>query len=228
MQLQNEYYIRKLYPLQDKILRIVAGTKNNFYLTRGTALSRFYLNHRFSDDLDFFVNGESDFLLQVDEVINKIKAEDDISMKISKKADDFTSLFCEKDKIILKIDFVNDISYHSGELDSTNIFPRVDNWWNILSNKICALERREAKDVADIIFLCRKYPFQWHEVFDDAQKKTTYIDPLDVSIILEEFPKEFFSRIKWLDNNFSIDSAHADLKKISKDILQVERNSLCS
>jgi predicted nucleotidyltransferase component of viral defense system len=81
MQLQNEYYIRKLYPLQDKILRIVASTKNNFYLTGGTALSRFYLNHRFSDDLVFFVNGESDFLLQVDEVINKIKAEDDISKK---------------------------------------------------------------------------------------------------------------------------------------------------
>ncbi|MCD4795127.1 MAG: nucleotidyl transferase AbiEii/AbiGii toxin family protein [Bacteroidales bacterium] len=27
-----------------------------FYLTGGTALVRFYLNHRYSEDLDFFVN----------------------------------------------------------------------------------------------------------------------------------------------------------------------------
>jgi predicted nucleotidyltransferase component of viral defense system len=32
-----------------------------FYLTGGTALSRAYLNHRYSDDLDFFVNAVNDF-----------------------------------------------------------------------------------------------------------------------------------------------------------------------
>jgi hypothetical protein len=32
-----------------------------FYLTGGTALSRHYFNHRFSDDLDLFVNNDANF-----------------------------------------------------------------------------------------------------------------------------------------------------------------------
>jgi len=31
---------------------------NSFYLTGGTALSEFYLNHRYSEDLDFFSERE--------------------------------------------------------------------------------------------------------------------------------------------------------------------------
>ncbi|MDR1421550.1 MAG: nucleotidyl transferase AbiEii/AbiGii toxin family protein, partial [Coriobacteriales bacterium] len=35
---------------------VVQSCKTPFYLTGGTALSRIYYAHRFSDDLDFFVN----------------------------------------------------------------------------------------------------------------------------------------------------------------------------
>ena len=59
--MQEEYYLNKLYPLQDRVLRIIETQNQGFYLTGGTALSRFYLNHRYSDDLDFFVNNIDDF-----------------------------------------------------------------------------------------------------------------------------------------------------------------------
>jgi len=36
---------------------------NRFYLTGGTAVSRAYLQHRFSDDLDLFVNYDKRFAL---------------------------------------------------------------------------------------------------------------------------------------------------------------------
>lgn len=49
-----EYYNKVLYPLQDRA--IVAFKDSPFYLTGGTTLSRGYYNHRFSDDLDYFVN----------------------------------------------------------------------------------------------------------------------------------------------------------------------------
>ncbi|MDR1421306.1 MAG: nucleotidyl transferase AbiEii/AbiGii toxin family protein, partial [Coriobacteriales bacterium] len=52
----SEYYEEKLYPLQDGIANVVQSCKTPFYLTGGTALSRIYYAHRFSDDLDFFVN----------------------------------------------------------------------------------------------------------------------------------------------------------------------------
>ena len=51
----------KLYLLQDKFLSWWVALDLPFYLTGGTALGRFYLNHRYSEDLDFFVNNEPEF-----------------------------------------------------------------------------------------------------------------------------------------------------------------------
>ena len=67
----EDYYRNILYPLQDKILKIVGNLPVEFYLGGGTALSRAYLHHRYSDDLDFFVNGVPDFKLQVNKVIKQ-------------------------------------------------------------------------------------------------------------------------------------------------------------
>ncbi|MGD2089262.1 MAG: nucleotidyl transferase AbiEii/AbiGii toxin family protein [Candidatus Aminicenantes bacterium] len=47
-------YYKELYVIQDAVFKIVEAY--DFYLTGGTALSRFYLNHRYWDDLDFFVH----------------------------------------------------------------------------------------------------------------------------------------------------------------------------
>ena len=64
-----DYYQNTLYPLQNKVLKIVEMLPVEFYLTGGTTLSRVYLHHRYSDDLDFFVNGATDFKIQVNTVI---------------------------------------------------------------------------------------------------------------------------------------------------------------
>jgi predicted nucleotidyltransferase component of viral defense system len=48
----------KLYLMQDKFLPFMHNLGLPFYLTGGTALGRFYLNHRYSEDLDFFVNAD--------------------------------------------------------------------------------------------------------------------------------------------------------------------------
>ena len=64
--MQKTYYIDKLYPVQDKVLHIVENSNAEFYLTGGTALGRFYLQHRHSDDLDLFLNAHPDFKLHHD------------------------------------------------------------------------------------------------------------------------------------------------------------------
>ena len=56
-------------------------------------------------------------------------------------------------------------------------------------------------------------------------KKTVYIDPVDISVILNEFPKEYFSRIHW-DVDISLEDAFTDIHIIAKDILQKKGNSL--
>jgi predicted nucleotidyltransferase component of viral defense system len=49
---------KALYKMQNNFLDWWKVYDSPFYLTGGTALGRFYLNHRCSEDLDFFVNAE--------------------------------------------------------------------------------------------------------------------------------------------------------------------------
>lgn len=47
-----------LTALQSNFLREFFDRTQEFYLTGGTALSAFYLQHRLSEDLDFFTNND--------------------------------------------------------------------------------------------------------------------------------------------------------------------------
>ncbi len=57
------YFLSSIYPLQDVILSALTGVDAGFYLSGGTAASRAYLQHRFSEDLDLFVNDAAEFQL---------------------------------------------------------------------------------------------------------------------------------------------------------------------
>ncbi|HEA46832.1 MAG TPA: hypothetical protein ENH97_00270 [bacterium] len=46
--------MNKIIQYQDKVLKLLSGKMEEFYLAGGTALSRVYFNHRLSLDLDFF------------------------------------------------------------------------------------------------------------------------------------------------------------------------------
>ena len=167
MPLRREFYSDKLYPLQDDVLRAVALCDSSFYLTGETVLGRWDLHHRFSDDLDFFVNAADDCRDQADRALAQI-TKAGIPLTIEKRGEDFLRIRCNGHGAELTVDFVNDVPYHSGTMHSADLFPRVDGWWNILSNKITALGRTEAKDAVDILFLCRKYEFEWEHVFTEA------------------------------------------------------------
>ena len=52
-------YVTLHYPFQDNFLKFLDNqNQGQFYLTGGTALSRFYYQHRYSEDLDFFSGAE--------------------------------------------------------------------------------------------------------------------------------------------------------------------------
>jgi predicted nucleotidyltransferase component of viral defense system len=64
-----------------------------FYLTGGTALSREYLHHRFSDDLDFFINASETFKDQVEIVFKALKG-DFSNVEVVVADEDFARSFC--------------------------------------------------------------------------------------------------------------------------------------
>lgn len=57
----SAFYFDVLYPYQDLVIKAINQADTGFYLTGGTAASRAYLRHRFSDDLDYFVNDDDHF-----------------------------------------------------------------------------------------------------------------------------------------------------------------------
>lgn len=77
MRVNPAYYFEVLYPFQDRVLRILNALDTGFYLGGGTAASRGYLQHRFSDDLDFFVNDDARFRLWTARVIERLTRETD-------------------------------------------------------------------------------------------------------------------------------------------------------
>ncbi|MCP4218370.1 MAG: nucleotidyl transferase AbiEii/AbiGii toxin family protein [bacterium] len=224
---------KDLYALQDRVLQVVENY--DFYLTGGTALSRFYLNHRYSDDLDFFVHGKETFLAEVKEIIRKLKKEFSLETRIL--TSDFaqmtihTGAFLEKyreeHQPYLKIDFVNELEIpRFGEYSRFEVFSRVDNMRNILSNKITALTRLEPKDVADIWYICRNLSFNWAEIIHEAEQKEA-IEELMVFDLLKTFPLNMFSKIRWV-SPINGEAFEEDRKAILQDLVAKSNNSLFS
>lgn len=203
----NSYYNDTLYPLQNKVLKLIDRLQTPFYLTGGTALSRCYFNHRYSDDLDFFVNKDQNFIRFSEKILSNLMKKFETEIII--KSESYVSIKVNK---ILKIDLVNDVQYRYGKLEEKKIFSKVDNVKNILSNKLSALiSRDEAKDIVDIWIIAKNNKIDWKEIFISTNSKAVGIFPPDIAKRLIDFPIELLERIKWVEdkkpinNNFQMD-----------------------
>lgn len=225
----SAYYEENLYKLQNGVLNIVKELGTPFYLTGGTALSRGYYKHRYSDDLDFFVNNDSNFSKSADRVIDALSAKGyswDPDTEFYKTVGFYTMKIHHKDfSMGLKIDFVNDIEAHFGEIRETDFFYRTDSIRNILSNKLSASTRFAGKDMVDIREICLHEKFSWGEIFEEVRQKEIGLDPDTVSQIIEGTPRSAFDRIKWIIKP-SWEQFQKDIKTISRDMLKLGENSL--
>jgi hypothetical protein len=223
--MQEDYYQNTLYPIQDKVLRIIGNLPVGFYLTGGTALSRAYLHHRYSDDLDFFLNNVADFKTQVETII---KALTDASFKpeTSVATDGFARIFVFDNTSTLKIDLVNDVAFRSGIPIETPLFIKTDCLINILSNKVTALGRYSAKDVVDIVCISETLQFNWGNIITEASEKDLWVNPVNVAEVLEQFPVQKINEIIWTKEAPQKEWMKECINKIIPDILEGSDNSL--
>lgn len=128
------YYFEQLYPFQDQVLQVVRSVDTGFYLTGGTAASRGYLHHRFSDDLDFFVNDEDHFGLWVDRLTQSFLHGRSWKCQVSLREERYARLLLTQDDITLKVEMVNDVPARVGQISDHPIFGRLDTAENILAN----------------------------------------------------------------------------------------------
>lgn len=191
----NSYYSDTLYPLQDKVLQVIDTLKTPFYLTGGTALSRCFFNHRYSEDLDLFVNKDPKFVTLADGVLAGLGESFEVEIVLKSE-----SYFLMKVNTILKVEMVNDVAFKYGKVVKKGIFSQVDNVTNILSNKISAvISRDEPKDVVDIWVISKNTKVDWQGIFQAVGSKTFGIFAPDVAQRLTDFPMKWLDRIKWVE-----------------------------
>ena len=182
-------------------MNIISKCGVRFYLTGGTALSRAYYNHRYSDDLDFFVNNDDEYENQIKEIFFKLK---EAGFNWSTEAD-FTSAKAftsfkvgwDKSDTLLKLDFVNDVASHFGVIQKTTLYFRTDSIRNMLSNKLTALFRFAAKDVADIREFSLHESIDWTQAIQDARQKEAGLEIPIICDILQGFPQSEFETVTW-------------------------------
>jgi predicted nucleotidyltransferase component of viral defense system len=200
----------------------------NFYLTGGTALSRFYLNHRYSDDLDFVSHKDPYFGDYIQKVTDSL-IENNFEVRPFGISSTFATLHIidikGESKTKLHLDFINEKSSpHFGDFYSTETFSRVDNMRNILSNKISIISRQEPKDIADIWFICKNLDFKWEEIVDEAGRKKL-VEEIFLVECIRNFQHERLSNIKWI-KVVDIEDFRTDRDVILENIITKSENKL--
>ena len=221
----SEKDYRKLYRIQDKILLALKPVLASFYLTGDTALGRYYLNHRYSEDLDFFLNKSDTFHTEVKDIEKVLANRFTLLRDQSIVYDDYVRYYIEDEGITLKIKFVNDIAYRCG-IPNIYQYGFIDTPLNILTIKLTALvSRDEPKDVFDIYSLAQHYKFNWLEVFAEAKNKAI-INEIDVEQRIKRFPTLLFEKVDWHILPVDIDTLNKAIQTIANDFLLGSDNSL--
>ena len=160
-----------LTPQQNTVLDLFVSNdflRENLYFTGGTALSACYLNHRYSDDLDFFSSEKLDsFQLNsiVQDWVNKLH----ITYTSRQVEDTYLYFLKYSNEYELKVDFAHYPYPNVEELVDVKGL-RINSKKDIAVNKCVTVSQRfDVKDFVDLYYLLKEYSiYDLHEL---ANKK---------------------------------------------------------
>jgi predicted nucleotidyltransferase component of viral defense system len=149
-----------LFPLQRRLVQEIGQSQlqDEFFLTGGTALAAFYLQHRYSVDLDLFTVNPS-AVAQVSPVMQDMAARLNLKVTFTRALSTFLECFIESPTgERVEFDFAQDSPYR---LEPTRRHPelgiQIDNPTDIACNKLSALfDRAEPKDFVDVYFIAQE------------------------------------------------------------------------
>lgn len=175
---------------QKKVIEFIGNSEIAplFYLTGGTALAGFYLNHRVSDDLDFFTDNKEFPVFQVEAIAEEIRKLIKANDFQYNKVYDRRIFFFNKNNEEFKVEFsyypFERLNISAEKVGNLNI----DSLEDIGANKVMALiDRIDAKDFVDIFFLLKERKFSLEELLELTNKKFHFnFDPITLG---SEFAK---------------------------------------
>ncbi|VEN74927.1 Nucleotidyl transferase AbiEii toxin, Type IV TA system [Candidatus Desulfarcum epimagneticum] len=216
----KEYYENFLYPFQDEIFDLIGS--DPFYLGGGTCLSRFYLNHRYSDDIDLFFNGydfpKENFDICCREIFNRIGDKFDIEIQID--GDYFKRIMAYQDAKPLKMEFIFENYKCPGNRTKKNKI-WIDSKENIVTNKITAVyDRKTVKDYIDLYYLLPEFSFE--QIGKWAEYK---IVPMEYEGVLIAFSEDFLEGSVLMIDDIRMGDFRLFIKKLIIDIFNYAKTT---
>jgi len=174
---------KALTSLKRDFLRSFFSKEKRFFLTGGSALGLFYLEHRYSYDLDLFTSDTPEWL-EVDGVFRLCAREIGADTEMLRDSPTFRRYRLSRKDETEIIDFVLAID-HQIDIEKVQFASiKVDTLHEIFVNKITTLiSRCEIKDLVDLYFL-EQEGMVIEDYFDDAKQKDGGLDPAMISSIL--------------------------------------------
>lgn len=176
-----------LTPLQKELLGFLFSDpwfRRYFYLTGGTALSAFYLFHRYSEDLDFFSHDVD--LQSIPKLMEAVSQKMQCPLEHVQTSPGFMRFLIGKE---LKIDVVADVGFRVGAPELIDNF-MVDTLKNIAVNKVgCILGRFDAKDYVDLYYLLKFHHFDIFELFKLGAQKDAGLEPFIWASLIADVEK---------------------------------------
>jgi hypothetical protein len=219
---EREDYFTKLYPLQDAVLAAFSGAATEFYLTGGTAASRGYLQHRFSDDLDLFVNDDSRFGLWADRLVAAVAHRSGWDVSVGLREARFVRFVVSGTGVTLKIELVNDVPSRVGQVSMHPVLGRLDTAENILANKLTALaDRGEPKDLADVWGFCTRMGLSLERALEGAHGKAAGLFPVDLARPLLRATAADWRLVRWIEAP-PVEQFLSDLRRLGEGLLLLD------
>lgn len=176
------FYNQKLYPLQDTVFEVAALYGDKLYLTGGTALARFYFQHRLSEDLDFFTTTDDLKLIANDLRLRLL--ERGFTVQTDKLEIYFAQLYVQVENFYLKLEFAKEFNL----VEPLQMAPQgiyINSLNDLGANKITAFEDRAAiKDIIDLYYITQRIPFaQLFQLADQKRVPVAYEQLLAINTI---------------------------------------------
>jgi predicted nucleotidyltransferase component of viral defense system len=170
-----------LTPLQQQVLVALFDSglaDRGYYLTGGTALSAFYLQHRYSDDLDLFTRKHG-LLVEDFRYCSAILASMGIVVASQDITEDYARLFVypgDQEDTMLKLEFARDVPAMMAPPEIKGQIV-VDSYEDIAVNKVCTiLSRTESKDFCDLFFILNESRYELDYLISRAREKEAALD----------------------------------------------------
>lgn len=197
--MDSNFYEDRLYPLQDEVLSFISSLQTGFYLTGGTAASRGYLQHRYSDDLDLFVNYDDRFASWAELIVNEMSRQSAWQTTVRLRGESYAGLTVYREGVDLRIDLVKDVPFRVGAAYRHPTLGLIDTAENILAHKVTAvIDREQPKDLADIWGFCTKMGLSLAAAIEGADSKAAGIFHADLARVLCTATEDDWRLIRWI------------------------------